>query len=559
MKRKFTFFIIILAVILGASGLWYSQKNIYSKEILKLELLGPEKADLGEEIEYIVRFKNNGTVRLEEPKLIFEYPSYSIVKGDSIRQEIKTEELGGDIYPGEERTIKFKGRLMGKEGEVKEAKVSLGYRAKNLSAWYESKTTKATIIENVPLVFNFDLPSRIEPGKERIFRLNYRSNIDFPLTDLRIKIDYPSGFQFKSSDPQALDQKEWEINLLNRTEGGRIEIVGSIDGNVGEEKIFRAELGSWKNGEFILIKEVFKGVEIAKPDLYIIQQINGNYEYIASPGDMLHYEIFFKNLSQETLTNSYLIVQLDGSAFDLESIKAPTGDYSSGDNSIVFDWRKNHDLRYLDLQEEGKIDFWVELKEEWDIEDIGRDKNPIIKSKITLSQVIEEFETKVNSKLEISQRGFFEEEVFGNSGPIPPKVGKDTTYTIIWQVKNYYNEMKNVKVRAILPEEVKLTGNIFPDEEADKFTFDFKSREIVWDIGDLEPGRGVIDEAPNVSFQISLGPTSSQKGNPALLIEKAMVSGEDQWTEQILETEDEAVDTTLPDDPEVTEEEGIVK
>ena len=108
--KKFILSIIILGLILAVAGYWYWQRNPYSKEVLKLEIFGPEEVSLFQEVEYTVKYKNNGNVRLEEPKLIFEFPAHTIVSSNdgedgqenlSIRQEIGPEELG-DIYPGEE-------------------------------------------------------------------------------------------------------------------------------------------------------------------------------------------------------------------------------------------------------------------------------------------------------------------------------------------------------------------------------------------------------------------------------------------------------------------------
>ncbi len=560
MKKKFIILLTFLTVTLGLAGLWYYQNNTYSKEVLKLEILGPTEASLGEEVEYIVKYKNNGDVRLENPKLIFEYPDYSILEsGESIRQEIGKEELGEAIYPGEEKTISFKCRLLGKEEEPRIAKATMNYQPKNLNAWYDSKTTFTTIIKKVPISFQFDLPSKVEPGENLKVRLNYFSNVDFPLSSLRVKMDYPSGFDFEKSDPNPLGEKEWEIGLLNRAEGGRIEVTGSLQGSLGEEKIFKAELGSWKDGEFVSLKEINKGIEIVKPDIYITQQINGSPEYTADPGDLLHYDVIFKNLGEEPLSNLFMVVQLEGSIIDLESIKAPGGDFKLGDNSIIFDWRDNPQLAFLDSQEEGEIDFWIELKDDWEISNVDRDKNPLVKDKIILSEAREEFETKVNSRLELIQKAYYEDEVFGNSGPIPPEVGRRTTYTVTWQVNNHYNKVEDVKVRTILPDEVELTGKIYPEEEEEDFVFDTDSREIIWDVGDLDPGEGVINSAPTISFQIRLLPTSSQRGEPAVLINESEVSGEDQWTEQILSDTASSTDTTLPDDDTISEEMGIVK
>ena len=105
MKNKLIFSIIILSVLAGFLGFWYYQRNIYSKDILKLEILGPDEIDAAEEIEFVVSYKNNGNIRLEEPRLIFEYPEYSIVSdGKNLRQEIIME----DIYPGQSDTVYFR-------------------------------------------------------------------------------------------------------------------------------------------------------------------------------------------------------------------------------------------------------------------------------------------------------------------------------------------------------------------------------------------------------------------------------------------------------------------
>jgi hypothetical protein len=558
--KKIALIIIILAAIFGIAGFYYYQKNIYSKEILKLEILAPGEADLLEEIEYIVKYKNNGNTRLEEPELIFEFPKYSLpTEETSLRITKSSAELGGAIYPGEEKTLHFKARLLGKEGEAKTARATLNYRPKNLKAYYESATTFTTIIRKVPLTFEFDLASKIESGKELEFRLNYFSNIDYPLSDLRATIEYPSGFEFVESTPPALEKTEWDIGLLNKAEGGRIEILGKVTGEVGEEKVFQAKIGSWQEGEFILLKEITKGITIVKPSLYISQQINGNPQYIANPGDWLHYQIFFKNIGEEFLNNLFLITRLEGKAFDFETLKAPYGDFEPGDNSIVFDWKRIPKLQFLDSGEEGMVEFWIELKEEWEITG-PEDKNPVIKNKIYLSQAKEEFINKVNSKLAISQKGYFEDEIFGNSGPVPPEVGEGTTYTIMWQVKNFYNDVKNVKVKANLPQNVELTGKIFPETEVSKFAFDSQSREIVWEIGDLKISQGIAGTpAPNISFQIKLTPSINQRGQTPEIISQVKIAGQDQWTVAILEATSPAIDTTLPDDGTITSEMGIVK
>ncbi len=567
--KKFIFFIIILALVLGIAGFWYWQRNPYSKEILKLEILGPEETAIFQEVEYTVKYKNNGNVRLEEPQLIFEFPEHTIISSDneaegeenlSRRQEIGPEELG-DIYPGEERTFQFKGRLFGRENEAKTAKVWLSCRPKNLKARYESVTTFTTVVKSVPLTLEFDLPSKVETGRDFNFSLNYFSSLDYPLSNLGIKIEYPSGFEFLESEPETLGKTEWEIPLLNRAEGGRVEIKGKLLGEFKEQKIFQAILGIWLENEFIPIKKITRGVEIAEPRLFVFQQINKQDNYIANSGDLLHYEIYFRNIGEDPFRDLFLAVSLGGDGFDFETIKINNGQFSKGDNSIMWDYEDISKLRFLGQGEEGKVEFWINLKEKWEISS-PQEKNGLLKNTVLLSQMKEEFVTKVNSKLAISQKGYYQNEIFGKSGPIPPKVGEETRYVIIWQAKNYFNDVKNVKVKAMLPSNVRLTGKIFPEEENTKFTFDNQSREIVWSVRDnemMEAGTGVLNPAPNIAFQVALTPTSKQKGEVASIINEARISGEDQWTETIIENIAPAIDTTLPDDETVSREMGVIQ
>lgn len=558
-KNKFIIIIILLALALGAAGFWYWQRNPYSKEILTIEILGKTEAVISEEVEYTVKLKNNGNVRLEETRLIFEFPEHTLFEqGFSRRQEIGPEELG-DIYPGDEKTFKFKGRLFGKEGEVKTVKVLVTFRPKNLKAQYDRETTFTTVIKQIPLTFDFDLSSKVEPDREFRFFLNYYSSLNYPLSNLGIKIEYPLDFEFLESDPQGLGRNEWEIPILNKAEGGRIEIKGKLSGEVNQRKTFRAQLGIWMEDEFILLKEISRSVEIARSRLSVFQQINGQRQYIASPGDLLHYEIFFRNIGGEPFLDLSLVATFEGRGFDFETVKTELGQFNKGDNFIIWDWRDVSELKFLDQGEEGKVEFWINLKDEWAISS-PEEKNAILKNIVLIPKIVEEeFDTKVNSKLVIFQKGYYQEEVFGNSGLIPPKVGEETTYTIIWQAKNYFNDVKNVKVKALLPQNVRLTGKIFPEEESSRFAFDIGSREIVWMVGDMEAGTGVLNQAPNIAFQVALNPTSGQRGRAAEIIKRATISGEDQWTEIVIEGNASAVDTTLPDDSTVSPGQGIVQ
>jgi hypothetical protein len=546
MSRKIIIVFTILAIVLVGLAAWYYQRNIFTKGVLRLEILAPTEVEVGQEFEYLVKYKNHGNFTLEEPRLIFEYPEGAIIEEEkSLRQEMGPE----DIYPGEEKSVSFKARLLGKENEAKTAKVWLSYRPKNLNARYEAATTHTTLIKFAPLTFEFDFPSKLEAGRNIKIRLNYFSNVDFPLSNLRVEVNYPSGFGFLNSKPKGLSNNEWEIGLLNKAQGGRIEIEGKLTGEVFSQKVFRARLISWQKERAIILKEIAKGVELIQPSIYLSWQVNGSPQYTANLDDYLHYEVTFKNIGDVTLENLFLSIGLEGDTLDFETLQPGSGKFQKEIRTIIWDQVMVPQLRLLAPLEEGKVEFWVKIKSKFP----PALRNPLVKARVNLNQVKEEIITKVNSELLISQKGFFNQGPFENKGPIPPRVGSTTTYTISWQAKSLYSDAKNVKVKALLPPTVRLTGEIEPKEA--KLSFDPDSQELVWDIGDLFAGEG----GQEIKFQISFNPTLAQRGKVADLINQARIIAEDAWTEQTIEKSDSVVDTTLPADPTISQEDGIVQ
>src|SRR3989344_1322265 len=142
MSKKIIFFILVIIIAAGFFGFWYYRDRVFSKEILRLEILGPESTKVGDEIEYTVKYKNNGNFALEQPKIIFELPENSLTEDSKTRltQDLK------DIYPGSEDFIKFKGRILGKDGDLKVAKATIYYTPHNLSLkFYKIFATRINI------------------------------------------------------------------------------------------------------------------------------------------------------------------------------------------------------------------------------------------------------------------------------------------------------------------------------------------------------------------------------------------------------------------------------
>jgi len=138
------------------------------------------------------------------------------------------------------------------------------------------------------------------------------------------------------------------------------------------------------------------------------------------------------------------------------------------------------------------------------------------------------FSVKINSDLNFSQKAYKEGDFFSNEGPIPFEVGEKTTYTVLWQISNNNNKVEEIFVAADLPEHVRRTHNVFPEEEYENLDYSEENNRLTWEVGTLKPG----DEA-TVAFQLETDP-QSEEDLEAPLMKKAEIRGEDQWTEKVI-------------------------
>lgn len=521
MKKRNLIILIAVAIVAVLGFSWY--KMAYSKQVLKLEILGPSKADTGESITYTVKFKNNGSVLLESPELYFTFPDGSITDTGQkvVRMDSKT--LKGDIYPGEERAFQFKARLLGQTNETKEAQARMTFQPSGLKTKNEVKTTFTIILGNVPINLSIQMPDQVANSKTFTASINYTSNVSYPLNDLTVKVELPAEFTVTNQKPKGLDN-EWSIPVLNEMDSGNIQLTGFLSGQDKDKKVFKVQLGIWQNGNFVQLKEAVRSVEIIAPSIYVTQTINNSDTYAAVPGDQLHYQISFTNVGQEAIQSVTLISRLNSNNLNLNSIKVPTGNYQQGDNSIVWDGAQVPELNYLAPGQSGKVEFWVNVNNRWPINSAA-DENPIIKNSVTIWQNTQEFVTKINSSLVAEQKVYNESKYFANSGPYPLKVGQKTSLTVEWVAKNYYNNMEGVTLKAVLSPNVNFENKIYPENA--KITYDENTREVVCVVGSMGAGAGFLTDAAKCAFQVSVTPELNED---TLITGAVEITGNDQWT-----------------------------
>lgn len=433
------------------------------KPRVEITISGPEKANAGEWVVYKVTCKNTGNVILEKPELAFQFPTESFPE----KTKFESVLLGDFLIPKEKKEVEFKAQLLGQEGEERTVKTWLTYKKKGGEKLLRTPITVFnTSLKEIPLDLILDFPQKIElmpkSDSEFSFRVRYFSFIEPSIENLKIKVEFPKNFLLKEASIPSTKTGEWFLNKLQKGDGGEINFNGVFPKNkvvFGEELKTKIQLFAQLPEKDVLLKEI-SGSGIASEAILLFSlKINGKEDYKPYPGELLHYQLSFKNITTDPLRNLKLTIKLEGPLFDLETIEAPQGDFVVGDNSISWTEEKVSLLGYLTPGNRGEIEFWVKLKNNYKPKDIS-ETNAQIKTRVFVAGYEKEYMNKVNTKIVFQQEGYYNDKYgfFQNTGPHPPRVNETTTYTIVWKYENYYNQLDNAKITASFDPGIKIVS-----------------------------------------------------------------------------------------------------
>ena len=145
---------------------------------------------------------------------------------------------------------------------------------------------------------------------------------------------------------------------------------------------------------------------------------------------------------------------------------------------------------------------------------------------------------------------------FTNTGPVPPKVEKETSYTIVWSLSNTANNISKGVVRSSLPSWMKFAGPILPTGE--DLVYNPSTKEITWNIGRIPKGTGITTADRSVSFQVIFTPSLSQARTTPIIINDAILTGHDDFANVEVRVNKTSLRTLLNNDPLFSSVGGMV-
>ena len=545
----------------GAGAYYYLSYNSISNKRIDISISGPDGAVGGERVTWEVSITNNNNKPLSGAALIFEYPAGSRVLDEGVKG-LRAKKVLETIGRGETVRFSFSAYIYGFENENKDVRAALEYTPQGSGAVFSKEELAKITITRSPVGISFDLPAEIRAGQEVEIKVNYVSNSSSVLEKLTLDLEIPSEFVFKSANPKPdTGGKSWFLSPLNPSEKRTISIRGILSGGELEEKSFKASVGIRdQSGSFNIYGQGVATIQLKRPFLEVDAKINGQDSYSARQGESVYVELTYKNNLTVPVENAIIEGVLSGKIYDESKTKVQLGTYRSIDKRIIWNSSLNNSLGRIDPGKSGTVGFELNILEKVPVK-TATDKEFKISMHFEIRPGAkppgyegadlkgeDNFDIKLISHLQLVRRGFYYSKTMPNTGPIPPKVGQETTFTVVLSVTNSTNELEGVKVRAFLPPYMVWKNKIIP---ASSVTFDPNTSEIIWDVGDMKAGIGYTSPAKEITFQVGFIPSANQVGQTPELVTNITAEGHDKFTDSNLQASVPSLTLKLESDPKI--------
>ncbi len=557
----------VVSFIIAAFVFMRGDANISSRNV-DVRVLGPVSIAGGDELSFDILIDNKNNTTIEAATVFVTYPEGTRSVENIETELIRDQQEYGEILSGGTARKTFSSIFFGEKDSVENIYVTVEYRVKGSSATFKKEKTYEIKISSSPVIMNISYPQETSSNQEIEFSLDVISNSSTDLNNLLLTAEYPFGFSFVSSNIQpSFDTNKWVLGKLEPEKKVRITIQGVLQGQDNEERTFRFNIGTQSSADERTLGTVFvatnRTIAIKQTDLGLFAQVNGNSgdNIVIHAGDSVQTNISWLNNLPTRLVDAQILARFSGDLFDENVVSANSGGfYQSTSKEVLWTSATKNDLSEIIPGKGSSASFEIATKPLTSAL-ASNLRNPALYLQMQIAgkqfsdggssedaQTIINKTIKIASDLDLSARVLHSSGPIENSGPIPPKVGQATTYTVIWSLTNSFNNVSNVQVQAELPSYVTWSGITTPSSEL--ISFDEVTRQITWDAKAVSAGAGYNNVIRQVAFRVSIIPSISQIGvSPSLLGESAVI-GLDTFTNTRLSDSELGLTTRTYTDPE---------
>lgn len=528
--------ILLVALFVGGvtATLWYRSHRTVTEKQVKLTLNGPQELSAGNEMVYSIMYRNDSYVNWENVEVLFEMPdgftfgSASVPMNQSGRDLVRQT---GGLKSGEEGEIKVTGALLAEEQASVVAKAQISITPENFpSGRFSAESLLATTIAAVPLDLSLEAPQEAAPGERILTTLRVTNKSDYELSNVQVVLNPAVGMTLAPDDPgfsADFDQLDnnWLIPSVAPLETQTRQIVYYLDGQAGEQRTLEAIVKLIKDDQHYEQRRISAITTVAAATLSLSQQYqDSDGPLVAEPGEKISGIIHFFNEGTLALKDAIVRVAVEGEGFDPAALKLTHGAYDPTTKVITWTSATVPELALIQPNTGGDItyEFAIKSLDGFPAEAVSKNNTitliasidspdvtvPVGQERVPVS---DRFVFSVASDLVLNVDAYYDDGRLGikSTGPVPPKVGEETTYTVRLRVGSTLNDLGDVQIRAVLPDGVRFTQEKILT--TGQIEYNDRTGEILWRIPEIVGLTGRAMPPAELQLQVAVLPAENQR------------------------------------------------
>jgi hypothetical protein len=558
------FFLVVLTVA-GIFFYQWWQKNAFHQDRVSISFEGPKETDSTQLTKYVIHYVNNNRVTLKNAEIQINYAeNFQPIDNLNLRylSPSASKIFIGDIKPMSEGQAELKGVFYAPRDYPVYLNAEIHFTPSNGLVELTMENKIGVNITAAPITLEVAAPQQAVDGDSLDYVITYK-NLDVKaVSNMQLRLDFPLGFQMSSSEPRPSEKNSyWYLGNIEAGQGGKIVIHGQIKGGTDEGKSIVASLGRMGDNEFVVFNKQEVTTKMVSPMLAITQKVDNNTDGVVTAGENLQYTIAFENTGSIGLRDAIVTAEIKGKILDFSKINVQGGSYDGSTNLITWKASDVPALANIDPKSNGTVRFSIPVKSVIPIENeldknliissVAKIDSPDIPTTINSNKIIgsNKLDLKLASKVIFNTKGFYTDDKLKNAGPIPMIVAQETTFTLHWTIINVSNDIVDGKIVSALPTGVHWLGKTYPS--AEKITYNERTNQLIWDIGDVKAGTGVFGAPLEVAFQVGVTPQANQAGESVTLINGSVFTAKDSFVGRDIVLANELKNTQLYEDPTV--------
>ncbi|MEX2369006.1 MAG: hypothetical protein WD552_01270 [Candidatus Paceibacterota bacterium] len=533
-----------------------------SPDKVSITISGPDAVSAGATVDFTVSITNQNKVSLEEAELVIIYPEGTRNPDNTGEELRRLRKPIGTITSGRTTQQTVTASLFGEQGQVRTLEIRLEYKVAESNAIFSAGNEYEIEITEAPVSITVDIPKEITPGQSFTTEVKVSSNASQTLNDVLLEVHYPFGFSPERVSPDPVyRQSVWNLGDISPGAERVVEIRGFfIEGSNAKEQTFRFNVGTAQVADTTAIGTLFAAqdevVSLKAP--FIDLGLDLNMSERSGSGNLeINGRLSWLSNLNSLVRGGEVILEIAGESVDYSSVRPEDGLYDAGTRSIVWSSQTNSELTTISPGDSGEFSFKFSTRKTQLLADIA--ENPIIVLTLRMQasapdsstlpdQVTASLQQEIRlpTVLRLAASTLHEDGPFTNTGPVPPEVDEETTYTLHLVVSNTTNEITNAQFSAALPAYVEINGS--PSPSGDVFSYNEVSGRVQWKIGTIPAGAGYNTSPKELFIPVVLRPTQNHVGSELPLLEDISVTGMDTSRETTIQVDNIPVPTTQRDD-----------